>query len=92
LAHLLRYAAPDAVEASLRQGYATGCNLSDAWTRAARCYDLVRISLGLSRPGISGASDIPQWIEFIEVCADALLRFDPERLRQAARVFLVQTA
>jgi Ser/Thr protein kinase RdoA (MazF antagonist) len=93
LAHLLRYALSDAVEASLRQGYAAGCDLPESWTRAARCYDLVRVTLGLSRPGdISGASDIPQWIEFIEGCVDALLRADPQRLRRAARVFLVQTA
>jgi hypothetical protein len=45
LVHLLRYAPSDAVEDSLRQGYGATCPLPDAWTRAARCYDLVRVSL-----------------------------------------------
>jgi hypothetical protein len=40
----------------------------------------------------SGASDIPLWIEFVDGCVDALLRSDPHRLRQACRVFLIQTA
>jgi aminoglycoside phosphotransferase len=92
LVHLLRYAPSDALEDSLRQGYGATCPLPDAWVRAARCYDLARVSLGLSRSGISGASDIPLWIEFIEGCVDALLRSDPQRLRQACRVFLIQTA
>jgi Ser/Thr protein kinase RdoA (MazF antagonist) len=92
LVHLLRYAPSDALEDSIRRGYAATCPLPDAWTRAARCYDLARVSLGLSRPGVSGASDIPLWIEFIEGCVNALLRSDPQRLHQACRVFLIQTA
>jgi Ser/Thr protein kinase RdoA (MazF antagonist) len=93
LAHLLRYAPTDVAETALGQGYGASFDLPEVWTRAARCYDLARVSLGLSRPeGISGASDIPQWIEFIEGCADALLVADPTRLREAARVFLAQTA
>ena len=88
LAHLLRYAPSDALEDSLTQGYGATCPLPDSWARAARCYDLARVSLGLSQPGVSGASDIPLWIEFLEGCVDALLRSDPQRLRRACRVFL----
>ena len=76
LATLLRFAPDDASESAVRV---------DA--RDARCYDLLRVSLGMSKPDLTG-EDVPIWMNYIDGCAVSLLENDPEPARAAARELL----
>jgi Ser/Thr protein kinase RdoA (MazF antagonist) len=81
LAHLLRYADSYVAEDHFGDAYATFYPLPAGWKSAMRCYDLARVGLGLSQPGISSASDIPLWMDFVRGCIDILRDDDPVRLR-----------
>ena len=85
LSTLLRFAPDDASESAvLRHAALAGLSID---ARSARCYDLIRVSLGMSRPDLTG-EDVPIWANYIEGCAESLLENDPEPARVASKALL----
>jgi hypothetical protein len=84
-ATLLRFAPDDASESAiLRASKPVGFSVD---ARNARCYDLIRVSLGMSKPDLTG-EDVPIWANYVEGCAMSLLENDPEPARAASRRLL----
>jgi Ser/Thr protein kinase RdoA (MazF antagonist) len=85
LATLLRFAPDDASESAVLSGYQEGGFYADA--RNARCYDLIKVSLGMSKPELTG-DDVPIWENYLDGCSQSLLEDDPEPARAASRKLL----
>ena len=83
IATLLRFSMTDSNEAALLESYGDPGALPRETRRAARCYDLVKVAFGLSKPS-PDSSDLPAWIDFIDGCMTFLARGDSEPVRQAA--------
>ena len=81
-ATLLRFTPDDASESAvLSASKLVGSSVN------ARCYDLIRVSLGLSKPELTG-EDVPIWANYVDGCAVSLLENDPEPARAASRRLL----
>jgi aminoglycoside phosphotransferase (APT) family kinase protein len=87
IAHLLRYAFYDGLVERLAAGYAEAASLGAGWQRAARRYDLGRISVGLSRPDLSG-SDVPIWLALVRGLVRAIDEDDTTPVRRAVTALL----
>jgi Ser/Thr protein kinase RdoA (MazF antagonist) len=83
IATLLRFSMTDSNEAPLLETYGDPGALPRETRRAARCYDLVKVAFGLSKPSPDG-SDLPAWIAFVDGCMTFLARGDSDPVRQAA--------
>jgi hypothetical protein len=83
LATLLRLAPDDASESAiLRASELVGLSVDNA-----RAYDLIRVSLGMSKPDLTG-NDVPIWVSYMDGCALSLLENDPVPARAASRRLL----
>src|SRR5688572_15436048 len=83
LATLLRLAPDDASESAiLSASKLVGLSVDNA-----RGYDLIRVSLGMSKPDLTG-DDVPLWANYMDGCALSLLENDPEPARAASRRLL----
>jgi Phosphotransferase enzyme family len=85
VATLVRFTPDDASESAVLSAFKPAGLCVDA--RDARCYDLIRISLGLSKPDLTG-DDVPIWADYVDGCAVSLLENDPEPARAASRKLL----
>jgi len=85
VATLVRFTCDDASESAVLSA-STLPGLSDG-SVSARCYDLIRISLGLSKPDLTG-DDVQIWADYVNGCAMSLLENDPEPARAASRELL----
>ena len=84
-ATLLRFAPDDESESLiLRASERAGISID---SRDARCHDLIRVCLGLSKPDLTG-DDVPLWQHYVDGCAESLLENDPEPARAGARALL----
>jgi hypothetical protein len=82
-ATLLRFAPDDTSESAV----VAASNRVGLSVDSARCYDLIRVSLGMSKPYLAG-DDVPIWFNYVDGCAVSLLENDPEPARAASRKLL----
>lgn len=81
---LIRFCGSDEVEARVIAGCTSDIPFRGHLRRAARCYDLIRISLGISAaPGYS--DDLPDWFDYLDGCVEFLSDGNAQRARRAAR-------
>jgi Ser/Thr protein kinase RdoA (MazF antagonist) len=84
IATLIRFCGSDEVEARVIAGYASDIPFPGDLRRAARCYDLIRISLGISAAG-QYSDDLPDWFDYMDGCVEFLSDGSAQRARHAAR-------
>ncbi|MFT3925179.1 MAG: aminoglycoside phosphotransferase family protein [Myxococcales bacterium] len=88
IAMLLRYCDSVRAERDVLLAYA-GLSLSANEARlAARCYDLAKVTLGMSKAP-AWTSDARTWIHYIDGCLDYVRRGSTARSRRAARDLLL---
>jgi hypothetical protein len=85
VATLVRFTPDDASESAVLSAFNPRLCVD---ARDARCYDLIRISHGLSKPDLSSGGDVAVWANYVDGCAVSLLENDPEPARAASRALL----
>lgn len=83
LAMLMRFAGTDDLELRMVEAYGPGDRLPSEVPAAARCYELVKVTVGLTTPEPDGP-DVPAWIAFVDGCLDFFERGDAGPVRLAA--------